>query len=265
MKTKKNIALALAGLMLLSALSSGGAYAAPVAAEANKAKKASAAKKAKWNTIDEANDWINKNKKQDELLALYDPTDDLVRFHDGMLPMKTYKEFAKKQAEYNGPAIPEPGALPEGYRFKFGTVYSQHPSLFGKEYKQLKQQMKEEAKKKGERYYIKKLDWDASDRSILTYEKKKHYLSIIAGYNEELSEGFAPEPQQGAKKEEVDIGGTKATYVTHADKKQGADRLEWLSSDGTVKFRIVSFGSGSVSKEEMIAVAETIIAAKAKK
>ncbi|MBG9793370.1 hypothetical protein ABD76_13050 [Paenibacillus dendritiformis] len=63
MKTKKNIALALASLMLLSAFSSGAAYAAPAAAETNKTKKASAAKKARWKTQSEALEWMYKNKK----------------------------------------------------------------------------------------------------------------------------------------------------------------------------------------------------------
>ncbi|NKI22204.1 DUF4367 domain-containing protein [Paenibacillus dendritiformis] len=266
MKTKKTIALALASLMLLSAFSTGMAYAAPAAAETNKTRKASAEKKARWKTQSEALEWMYKNKKDEELMALYDPSDGLVMFYEGMFKLKTYKEFTKKQAQYKGPAIPEPGGLPDGYRFKFGTVYSQYPRyMVSKEYQQIQQQLKAEAAEKGERYYFKKLDWDKSNRSELTYEKDKNYLKIIAEYMEELPEGVTLLPEKGVTREKLEIGGTEAAYVTYADKKKGADRLEWNSGDGTVKFRITSFGSGSVSKEEMIAVAETIIAAKAKK
>lgn len=207
---------------------------------------------------------MNKNKKQEELLALYDPTDGQVMFYDGMSKLKTYKEFTKKQAEYSGPAIPEPGALPDGYRFKFGTVHSQHPQFLGKEYKQLQKQLKAEATKKGELYYFKKLDWDASNCTELTYEKDKNYITIIAEYNEELPEGVTRVPEKGASREKLEIGGTEAVYVTYADRKNGTDRLEWNSGDGTVKFRITSFGSGSVSKEEMMDIAKTIISAQAK-
>ncbi|WP_040730492.1 DUF4367 domain-containing protein [Paenibacillus dendritiformis] len=265
MLTKKNIAAAISGLMLLGALSSGVTAAAPAAASAATNKmEAPAVKKAKWETVDEALNWMKKNKKSEQLLALYDPADGLVLFYEGVYKLKTYKEFTRKQAQYNGPAIPEPDALPDGYRFKFGTVHSQHPQLFSKEYKQLQKQLKKEAAEKGEIYYFKELNWDASNRSALTYEKGKNYISIIAEYNEELHEGVTQLPEKGVSREKLEIGGTEAVYVTYDGRKNGADRLEWNSGDGTVKFRITSFGSGSVSKEEMMAIAETIISAQVK-
>ncbi|BFH17428.1 hypothetical protein J6TS7_34600 [Paenibacillus dendritiformis] len=43
-------------------------------------------KKAKWKTVDEALDWMYKNKKEEELWALYKPNDGL-SFYTGVLEL----------------------------------------------------------------------------------------------------------------------------------------------------------------------------------
>ncbi|BFH17432.1 hypothetical protein WJ0W_002155 [Paenibacillus melissococcoides] len=270
MLNKKNITATIAGLMLLGALSSGVTAALPAAAStaANKTEKALAVKKSKWKTVDEALDWMYKNQKKEGLWALYNPNDGL-SFYTGVLELKSYKEFAKKQAEYKGPAIPEPGNLPDGYQFKVGMVYSQEPQRFGKEYKQIQKQLKAEAAKKGEKYYVKKLTWDVSGSSQLIYGKGNGRgnkdITIIAEYKEELPEEEQPEgatlpPEMKVSRELLEIGGTEAVYITHIDKLDNEvlvwNILEWNSADGKIRFRIMS----EVGKEELMDIAETIIA-----
>ncbi|MFL1673047.1 DUF4367 domain-containing protein [Paenibacillus dendritiformis] len=267
MLAKKTVAAAMASMLLLSAMTTGTAGAATAAQQSKSAKtdkkETAAAKPPKFKKRGDVDDWVYKHKKPEELYVLYDATDGLLTYFMGAHKAKTYKEFTQKQSKYKGPAIPEPGALPDGYRFKQGMVMKGLPQIFGKEYNETAEQMKVEAKKEGLTYYVKKMDWDSANAAYVSYGKGENGITISAVYHEEMPEGFITRlKERGTSEEKIEIDGIQALYVTYLDKKKGnGDRLEWLSGDGKVDFKIMATKGSGIGKEQLIEIAKSIISA----
>ncbi|BFH68891.1 hypothetical protein J27TS7_22920 [Paenibacillus dendritiformis] len=266
MLAKKTVAAAMASMLLLSAVTTGTAGAATAvqskSAKTEKKKEAAAAKPPKFKKLGDVHDWVYKHKKPEELYVLYDATDGLLTYFMGTHEAKTYKEFTQKQSKYKGPAIPEPGALPEGYRFKRGEVSKVSPMLFGQEYKEIVEQLKAEAEKQGLTYYLKKMDWDTANHSFVGYSKGKNTIGIYAQYHEEMPKGMTRMKGKGTSEEKIEIDGIQALYVTYSDTKNGGDdRLEWLSADGKVDFKIMVTKGSGIGKEQLIEIAKSLISA----
>ncbi|CQR53209.1 hypothetical protein [Paenibacillus riograndensis] len=169
-------------------------------------------------------------------------------------------EAAQKQLALTGKTLEEPGDLPEGFVFQEALLEPYIPFFLGPDYKKLKNQLKAEAVASGKKVIFKKYKW-TSGSAMLTYTKGAERIRFHYGPAAVLPEGATYAILPGDEPEDLIINGREAVYTKfgphHGDFKA---ELTWSSGDGSKDYKITVNKNSSLAKEDLEAIAATLIA-----
>ncbi|MEK5164283.1 hypothetical protein NYE69_18350 [Paenibacillus sp. FSL R5-0527] len=258
--TKKTI-IAAASVLLVFSSASG--FTADAAAAAQKSPKTQAA--SKKNTLEiqkkEAMDIVHsKDKKPGDLFVLYDGTDDSLSFSYLAITSADYDEFTKLLAQYKAPELKQPEWLPEGYAFQTGEIIPPYYSFRSEPYQKMLKELKAEAK--GKKYYAKKLKWSEAEEAALIFSKDSDIIRISSQKTYPLITEVTRVPGKGEKFEKLNIGGIEALYSTNSDALYST-KLKCEDTENQLEYEIAIYKKNSLTKEDLAAIAESIMQSKA--
>lgn len=190
-----------------------------------------------------------------------------IQFEYKRVDYKSFGSFAQEMKRTQAPVIHEPSRLPQGYRFDYGYVYPKfmYPQMSSdKDYVRLKNELikQSESAAKGEKLFIKKLEWDQADFSYARYAKGSDYLVISARTLFPDSKLTVFQNEQDTA-EKVSIKGSD-TYYIQSEPTQGAgfkskNRLGWIDADRRLLFEIYDNSASKLNKQDLVDIAEDLI------
>lgn len=209
--------------------------------------------------------------QQGELAAYY-VKDDYINEgngYDTLNPIKfeyrpadytSYEAFQKEQARTSAPPIMKPEYLPEGVTFAYGQVFplGREPHGEGRaEYDALKQRLIRQAQSStsGEKLFVEKLDWSKASNSVvyLSDGKNSTAITITAGYGIKASLTKSPD----ASPEKVQLKHIEGIYLHH---EASGDTVTWYDPNRSIVYSIMVNVKGLLNKNELIQMAEGLIA-----
>ncbi|GAB6930997.1 hypothetical protein JCM10914A_49800 [Paenibacillus sp. JCM 10914] len=243
MKKQTKLALMLSAMMMIGSVNVYAAEAAPNQSKANTAKQAAAQKNTSVSIDGQIEEW-SKKLKPGEVAAYYianqsgNPLDRIQFISKGFV-YDNYEEFLGKAEVMLAPSPTKPDTLPSGYQYKSAILYLENPAKTSDVYQKLEKQLKAEASKGNKKvYFSKPFKADKADTALLSYEKGKVKLDVVATHiqrSEPIGGTPVPIDNPDVTTETIVIHGVECTYTNN---KKGRDYLEWIDEDHQVRYTI---------------------------
>ena len=175
-----------------------------------------------------------------------------------------YDDFLAQTRKTNGPALPRPGYMPEGYVFEAASVQAQYgPLPPSPEYEALAEELLAEAAAADDRtLFYKVLPWSEASGANLRYRKGEAVLNLFA-YKTNGNSTLPLTPDMHAEK--TVVGGTEAIIYESGEgeaRKYYRHRVMWYGTEEGTLYVIADDPGHPLEKRELIRIAESMIAQK---
>lgn len=186
--------------------------------------------------------------------------------------VSSFDRLQEEAKRTGAPLFHAPVHLPDGYRFDLGYVYPVFaiPAANSAEYQALTDELirKAEAAPEGEKLVTHKLNPNPSDLefklTFARYAKGTDYVTITASKYDPKSSSFTVMQNGQDKAEQLTVNGVEAYYIQAGEGSQpleaGKNRLGWLDEQRGLNFTLSDNQDSPLSKEDLIRIAEDLIA-----
>ncbi|MFC4598915.1 hypothetical protein [Cohnella hongkongensis] len=187
------------------------------------------------------------------------------RIHFGYVPLPhdDYDAFLVQLRDTNGPALPQPGYVPEGYVFENASVQARYgPLPPSPEYETLVDELLAEAESAADnrKLFYRVLPWSEASGANLQYHKGEAVLNLFA-YKSNGNSMLPLTPEMNAEK--AVAGGTEMMIY---ESEEGGDarkyfrhRAIWYGTQAGAFYVIADDPKHPLDKQELIRIAESMI------
>jgi len=175
-----------------------------------------------------------------------------------------YDDFLAQAQKTNGPDLPQPGYVPEGYVFEAASVQAQYgPLPPSPEYDALADELLAEAADADDRtLFYKVLPWSEASGANLRYRKGEAALNLFA-YKTNGNSTLPLTPDMHAEK--TVVAGTEMIIYESGEGeaiKYYRNRVMWYGTEEKALYVIADDPVQPLEKRELIRIAESMIAQK---
>ncbi|NUU63540.1 hypothetical protein [Paenibacillus agri] len=185
--------------------------------------------------------------------------DDMLNFNYMPYRYNTISEAAQKLRALTGETLEEPGNLPERYNFQEAVIDPVIPFFLSDDYKKLRDELKAEAVKSGQKVIAKKYKW-TSGSATLTFTRRGERICLHSGPAVVLPPGVTYASLPGDKDEDLIINGREAVYTVfgphHYDLKA---ELTWSRQDESQDYKLTVNNKSTLTKEQLEEIAASLI------
>ncbi len=187
------------------------------------------------------------------------------RIHFGYVPFPhdDYDAFLDQLRDTNGPALPQPGYVPEGYAFETASVQARFgPLPPSPEYETLVDELLAEAEAATDdrRLFYRVLPWSEAGGANLQYRNGEAVLNLFA-YKSNGNSTLPLTPEMNAEKAEA--GGTEIIIYESEEgdeaRKYFRHRAIWYGTQAGAFYVIADDPKHPLDKKELIRIAESMI------